>query len=358
MSDTLYDIAVVGAGPAGAQAAISAAHQMRHVLVLDAGRVSRREGRAYWSKCVEFQDVPVFKAITGPKFKKALREWMDDRPVEDTVIAGEKRKFGIDVQNAVLLNLTRSDDDTFLLEASVAKLGKDGSVQATETFRARRVVVATGFEDKWPRVEADETLRRMFDRYKMVFRYAGNRGGWHTCIRCDGHLHADEKMAFYGVGDYIYEMVVGAQDFTDKLTILTDGRPHGMTEKVHAHAVAQGVNIDERKIVRHIGEKTNLLGFEMEDGEELFFHGCFVDEGLEPNTRFLAGWDIGTDGDGLVKVDEDGQVVDAAGEPVPGLYAAGDLVAGERNLIAASFGMGQNAGLCASDSLRKWHYPT
>jgi hypothetical protein len=117
-------------------------------------------------------------------------------------------------------------------------------------------------------------------------------------------------------------------------------------------------NIDERKIVRHIGEKTNLLGFEMEDGEELFFHGCFVDEGLEPNTRFLAGWDIGTDGDGLVKVDEDGQVVDAAGEPVPGLYAAGDLVAGERNLIAASFGMGQNAGLCASDSLRKWHYPT
>ncbi|HEV2125331.1 MAG TPA: NAD(P)/FAD-dependent oxidoreductase, partial [Chloroflexota bacterium] len=34
---TVYDVAVVGAGPAGAQAAVSAAHQMKHVLILDAG---------------------------------------------------------------------------------------------------------------------------------------------------------------------------------------------------------------------------------------------------------------------------------------------------------------------------------
>ena len=164
-------------------------------------------------------------------------------------------------------------------------------------------------------------------------------------------------MAFYGVGDYIYGMVVGAQDFTDKLTILTDGRPHGMSKPVLDQAKAQGVEIDERKIVRHIGEKTDLLGFEMEDGEEVFFHGCFVDEGLDPNTRFLMGWDAKTDADGLLVVDEDNQVLDATGEPIPGLYAAGDIVAGERKLITAALAMGQNAGLSASDSLRAWRYP-
>ncbi len=357
MSETVYDIAVIGAGPAGAQAAISGSHQMRHVLVLDAGRISRREGRAYWSKTVEFEDVPVFKGITGPKFKKSLREWMEARPVQDVVIAGESRKFGIDIQSAVLLNLTRGEDDVFLLDTSVDKLDSDGALQSTATFRARRVIVAAGFEDKWPNIEIDESVERMFDQYRVVFRYAGNRRGWHTCIRCDGHLHVDERMAFYGVGDYIYEMVVGAQDFTDKLTILTDGRPHGMSEEVYAQAQAQGVEIDERKIVRHIGEKTDLLGFEMEDGDEVFFHGCFVDEGLEPNTRFLTGWDTQTDGDGLLVVDEDGQVLDSAGEAVRGLYAAGDIVAGERKLIAAALAMGQNAGLSASDSLRAWSFP-
>ena len=40
MSDTIYDVAVIGAGPAGTQAAVSASHQMRHVLVLHSGKVS------------------------------------------------------------------------------------------------------------------------------------------------------------------------------------------------------------------------------------------------------------------------------------------------------------------------------
>ena len=53
-------------------------------------------------------------------------------------------------------------------------------------------------------------------------------------------------------------------------------------------------------------------------------------------------------------VDEDGQVLDPEGEPVPGLFAAGDVVAGQRNLIATAFGLGQNAGLAASDLMREW----
>ena len=289
--DTVYDVAVVGAGPAGAQAAISVAHQMRHALVLDAGKISRREGRAYWSKSVEFEDVPVFDGITGPKFKRALREWMEARPVKETVIASERRLYGIDIRNAVLLKLRREADGTFALDCSVSRIGKDGSTEQA-TFHTRCVVVASGFEDLWPDIETDPSAERLFDKYKTVFRYAGNRRGWHVCIRCDGHLHVNEPMAFYGVGDYIYQMVLGAQDFTDKLTILTNGRPHGMSPPVLKQIQRQGVQIDERPIRRHIGERTNLIGVEMEDGDKLFFHGFFVDEGLEPNTAYLEGWGL------------------------------------------------------------------
>ena len=55
MTETIYDVAVIGAGPAGAQAAVSASHQMRHVLVLHSGKVSFSRGRAYWSKSVELK---------------------------------------------------------------------------------------------------------------------------------------------------------------------------------------------------------------------------------------------------------------------------------------------------------------
>lgn len=352
---TIYDVAVIGAGPAGAQAAISAAHQMRHVLVLDAGQVSRRRGRAYWSKSVEFEDVPVFTGITGPGLSKELAAWMASRPVRPFEFAREQRLCGIEVRGAFVLSLTR-EGDHIVMDASVEPL-KDGQTPRTERFVARAVVVASGFEDGWPDIEVDESAARMYKEYQSVFRYAGNRKGWHVCIRCDGHLHVNRRLAIVGVGDYVYGTAFGAQDFTEHITILTNGRPHSMSPPVLKQIKARGIEIDERKIVRHIGKGTDLLGFEMEDGSEVYFDGFFVDEGLTPNTEFLAGWDVQTDEEGLLVVDEDGQVLDTVGEPVPGLYAAGDLVAGTRNLIATAFALGQNAGLSASDSLRKWQWP-
>jgi len=355
MSDPLYDIAVVGAGPAGTQAAISASHQMRHVLVLDAGEVSNRKGRAYWSKTVEFEDVPVFPGITGPQFIKALHDWIAHHPVREVVLAGERRKVGIEKVGGLLMQLKR-DGDLFLLETSTSPL-VDGQAKELTLFRARRVIVASGFEDKWPDIELDESATRMFQRYRAVFRYAGNRHGWHVCIRCDGHLHVNEPLALLGVGENIYDVALGAQDFTDKITIFTNGRPHGLSPASLAQAKERNIVIDERRILRHIGDKTDLLGFEMEDGEKVYFHGFLVDEGLEPNTQFLKGWDVQTDAEGLLVVNEDNQVLDTSGKPVPGLYAAGDVVSGARKLIASAFGAGQNAGLCASDSLRRWQRP-
>lgn len=353
-SSLLYDVAVIGAGPAGSQAAVSAAHQLRHVLLLDAGQVSRRRGRAYWSKSVEIQDAPVFPGITGPALTKALREWVASFPVQPRT-PDDPRLTGIETRGAVLLNLIRTTDG-FELQAST-RPKKEGQPLSIETFKSRTVVIASGFEDGWPDIDVDASAEAMYERYRTVFRYAGNRKGWHLCIRCDGHLHIDRHIAIVGCGDYVYGTAFGAQDFTDKVTILTNGRPHGMSEPVLKQINDRGIQIIETPIVQHIGEGTDLLGFLMEDGSKLFFDGFFVDEGLTPNTEFLAGWDVQTDEEGLLVVDEDGQVLDGSGAAVPGLFAAGDIVAGTRNLIATAFALGQNAGLSASDSLRRWSWP-
>jgi thioredoxin reductase len=85
--------------------------------------------------------------------------------------------------------------------------------------------------------------------------------------------------------------------------------------------------------------------------------GFFVDYGLKANREYLRpddGWHLKVDDEGLLVVDEDGAVLDQNDEPIPGLFAAGDIVSGERNLIATAFGLGQNAGLAASDMMRTW----
>ena len=355
MAETIYDVVVIGAGPAGAQAAVSASHQMRHVLVLHSGKVSFSRGRAYWSKSVEIEDAPVFPGIIGPHFAKELMRWMESRPVVDFMIGGEKRKTGIEIRDGLATKLKRNGD-LFELKASTKTLKRGRDLEIAH-FKSRTVVVAAGFDDKWPDIEFELGEERLYKQYVTVFRYAGNRKGWHVCIRCDGHLHVNEHLALLGVGDYIYEAAIGAQDFTDKITILTNGRPHGMSPTVLKQVRERKINIIETKIKRHIGEKTNLLGFEMIDGSELFFHGFLVDEGLIPNTKFLEGWDYQKDEEGLIIANEDMQILDNKGVPIPGLFAAGDIISGERNLIATAFALGQEAGLSASDSLRQWHFP-
>jgi hypothetical protein len=79
----------------------------------------------------------------------------------------------------------------------------------------------------------------------------------------------------------VYSVALGAQDFTDKMTILTNGRPHGMSPEVLAQIKAREIDIIGTKIKAHIGGKTDLLGLELEDGRELYFDGFFVDEGLQ-----------------------------------------------------------------------------
>jgi len=349
----IYDVIVIGAGPAGSQAAISAAHQMRYVLLLNAGLVSSRKGRAFWSKSVEFEDVPVFPGLTGPALRKQLDAWIEAHPVTEFKIGDTNRKSGIVHQGGVVLTVTRNDSGAFDVETSTAAL-KSGVEKTVEHFVGHTIVIASGFEDVWPEIEINEEAESTFKQHQMIFRYAGNRRGWHVCIRCDGHLHVDEHLCVLAVGDAAYDITVGAQDFTDKISILTNGRPHGMSDAVLAKAKERGIDIIEGKIARHIGQKTELLGLELEDGRELMFSGFLVDEGLTPNTAYLDSWEYRKDDEGLIIVDDDRQMLDSDGSKIPGLFAAGDILSGERNLIATSSALGQDAGLAASDTLRKW----
>jgi thioredoxin reductase len=361
----VYDVAVIGAGPAGAQAAVSAAHQMRHVLVLDAAPVSQRKGRAYWSKSVAIQDAPGHASITGPRFAQALHHWMNAQEVRAVRFAGRERAVGIHRQAGVVLRVRQVPPEAgerapagylFEIEASTTQLRAHRPLEI-ERFHARALVVASGFEDVWPDIEVEEGATRLYQRYRTIFRFAGNRRGWHVCIRCDGHLHVDQHLAILATGDFAWGIARGAQDFTSKMTILTNGQPPGLSGERLETLKRQRIEIVTEPVVAHIGKGTDLLGLRLANGQELYFDGYMLDHGLVPNTGYLKpedGWLLRTDEEGLLLIDEDGQVLNPQGEAVPGLFAAGDIVSNQRNLIATAFGLGQNAGLSASDLMREW----
>lgn len=361
----VFDVAVIGSGPAGAQAAVSAAHQMRSVLVVEAGGVSQRKGRAFWNKSVDFLDVPVFPGITGPKLSQALVAWMGAQPGQVVTISGVTRHSGIWRRAGMVLRVTRGEAPDgatapagylFEIEASTKAL-KPGVPLTVERFRARSLVIASGFEDVWPDIEVTEGADRLYQSHRVMFRYAGNRKGWHVCIRCDGHLHVDEHLAIVASGDFGWHVARGAQDFTAKATIFTNGEPPALSEARLAVLKERGIAIETEPIVAHIGKGNDLLGLRLASGREVMADGFFVDYGLKANREYLRpedGWDPKVDDEGLLVVDDDGAVLGQDDEPIPGLFAAGDIVSGEYNLIATAFGLGQNAGLAAADMMRAW----
>jgi thioredoxin reductase len=353
---TVFDMAVIGAGPAGCQAAVSAAHQTRHVALVDGGAVSLRRGRHFWAKSVKIVDAPVFPGITGPALNRSLQEWIAIQPERDVSLDGRTRRVGIRRLPAFVTNVDRNSDGTLAITIATSILPGNGAEPPTETFAARTLVVASGFEDAWPDIEVDLSAERTYQRYGVVFRYAGNRRGWHVCVRCDGHLHLDQTLAIVGVGDYIFDVVHGAQDFTRHMTVFTNGRPHGMSEGVLAEMTRRGIELETERIEAHIGAGRDLLGLRLADGRELYYDGFFMDEGLQANDAFLAGFNLQHSEDGLLVCDADRRLLDTTGHPIPGIWACGDIVAGERNLIAAAFASGQDAALQASDTLRRWPY--
>jgi hypothetical protein len=262
------------------------------VLVFNAAPISYRKGRAFWSKSVEITDVPGFPAITGPKLTHALSTWMAAQQVHTVTVGGRPRLAGIEHRAGVVLRVQRvaplpgeraPAGSLFRLEASTAPL-RPGRPLQIEVAHARTLVVASGFEDLWPDIQVDASAERLYQQYRTVLRYAGNRKGWHVCIRCDGHLHVDEHLAVVGTGELAYDIVRGAQDFTGRITILTNGRPHGMAPEQLATLGARGITIVGDRIEAHIGKRTDLLGLRFAGGRELYFDGYFVDVGLRPNT--------------------------------------------------------------------------
>jgi thioredoxin reductase len=311
------------------------------------------------------QDIPVFAGISGPRFAQALHGWLDAQPVRCVTISGRERPAGIERRPGVVQRLRRMPAEPgerapaghlFAIDASITPL-RAGRPRQHASYYARTVVIASGFDDVWPDIEVDESAHRLYRRYRTVFRFAGNQKGWHVCIRCDGHLHVDQHLAILATGDLAWDIAHGAQDFTTKMTILTNGEPHGFSDQQLRVLERQEIAIEPERVVAHIGKGTDLLGLRLADSRELYFDGYLVDRGLIPNTAYLKpedGWQLQTNEDGLLVVDEDAQVLDPGGTPIPGLFAAGDIVAGQRNLIATAFGLGQNAGLAASDLMREW----
>jgi thioredoxin reductase (NADPH) len=279
----LYDVAIVGSGPAGYTAAIYAARANLRTLVLQGEQVG---GQLMITSDVE--NYPGFEeAILGPELMERFEQ--------------QARRFGAEM---VARDVTRVD-----FSERPFRLWTDEGDDAT-LYQARTVIVATGASAKWLGLPSETRLQGR---------------GVSGCATCDGFFFRDKDLAVVGGGDTAMEEALFLTRYASHITLL-HRRDQFRASKIMQERVRQHPKIS----IRYNAAVDDILGANAVEGvrvrdlktgtvDDLPVQGVFVAIGHVPNTGVFRSH---------LDMDEHGYLVTRTFTMtnVPGVFAAGDVV--------------------------------
>ncbi|MBM4436749.1 MAG: thioredoxin-disulfide reductase [Actinobacteria bacterium] len=272
----MYDVAIVGSGPAGLTAAIYAARANLATLVLT--------GNAFGGQIATTHDVenyPGFEAITGPELTLRMRQ--------------QAERFGA----------TFVVDTVTAIDVAGPPFTLTGSADA---YVARAVIVASG---------ASPTLLGVPGELELWGR------GVSYCATCDGAFFKNMPVAVVGGGDSALQEGLFLTRFASKVTIVhrRDQLRAGplLQERARAHPKIEFAWNSVPVAIKGGDEVKGLRVRDVKTGAErdLTVAGVFVYIGHHPNTEIFAG-KLELDAGGYVRADR------RMHSSVEGIFVAGE----------------------------------
>lgn len=302
----VYDVIVIGSGPAGFTAAIYTSRARLETLVI-AG--SLWGGQLMLT--TEVENFPGFEeGIMGPDLMDNMRK--------------QAERFGTKI-----LFEDATDVD---FSSKPFKVKVEG-----RTFKGRSVIIATGASAKWLGLESEARLRGR---------------GVSTCATCDAPLFKGKKTVVVGGGDTALEEAIDLTKFAQKVTVIH------RRDKLRATRVLQERAFENNKInfvwdtvVQEILGKEKVEGVRLKNvktGEEskLATDAVFIAIGYKPNTDIF---------NRKIDLDERGYIIAHNGTKTSteGVFVAGDAEDYQYRQAVTAAGAGCKAALDAEKHLER-----
>ncbi len=299
----MYDIIVIGGGPAGLTAAIYARRANKSVLVIEKGSFG---GQITFSPKVE--NIPGFSEVTGNEFAEKLVE----------------QALGLDaeVECAEVLEIKQGDVKTVVTDSG--------------EFEAKTVIVATGAKHRMLGLPREE-------------EFVGE--GISFCAVCDGAFYAGRDVAVIGGGNSALQEAILLADLANKVYVVQNldflTGEQKLQEKL---AAKENVEIILGHTVKGIIGDTTLTGITIADSndneKQLDIDGMFVAIGLIPQNEAF---------EGVINLDERGYVTSDENclTNADGIFVAGDCRSKKIRQVATAAADGAVAALAACDYLDK-----
>jgi thioredoxin reductase (NADPH) len=316
--DDLYDVAVIGAGPAGLATAVYAASEGLSVLVLDAAVLGGQAGAS--ARIENYLGFPTGisgLALTGRAFNQA-------------------QKFGAQVAIPLVATRIRCDGSSDGGGDTVEiALSEQGSV------RARTVVVASGARYK----RAAIVNLKHFEGIRVHY--------WASAV--EAKLCAGEQIALVGAGNSAGQAAVFLAPLVKRLTIIVRGE--GLDTSMSRYLIDRIRMLENVEVLVH-SELTELHGEPMNQLQgatvrnrrtlqtaHLPVRHIFMFIGAEPNTAWLNGC-LTLDEKGYIVTGQRGDhqaimpALSSLQTSLPRVFAIGDVRSGSTKRVASAVGEG------------------
>ena len=299
----MYDIVIIGAGPAGLTAAIYALREEKKVVILEKETIG---GKITSSSKVE--NYPGFKSISGMDLANNLYEQVID-------LGGE-----INIEEVLSIE-----------NGKVKKVITDEN-----TYETKSIIIASGSKYKTLNLDNEEDL-------------IGN--GISFCTVCDGSFYKNKDVCVVGGANSALNSALYLSKICNKVYLIVRG-PKLKGDKKVIDDVLSANNIEvlyNTTVSEYVLDSDELVAIEVNNNESkkrLNVEGVFLAIGQSPEIEYL---------NNLVKVDENNYIVASENcmTNIDGIFVAGDVRKKEVRQLTTAVSDGTNAAINAINYLKE-----
>ncbi|MBB6729503.1 NAD(P)/FAD-dependent oxidoreductase [Cohnella zeiphila] len=296
MQEQLLDVAIVGGGPAGLNAALVLGRARKNVAVIDEGRPRNavtRESHGFLTR----------DGISPSEFRRVAKEQIAAYP-----------------------------SVSFVADTAVSVAGADGHFQITtatgQSFASRKLLFAVGMKDQPLNIPG---LTEVYGKSAFV------------CPYCDGWELRDQPLAVINRGAEVMHFAALISGWTDRFTICTNG-PDELTEEQREELRRHRVPLYDAPIRSIVSNEGIVRQVVLEDGTAVSCSGIFFKPELAIGSELPRALGCKLTELGSVEADMLGKT------NVPGVYSAGDAASRMHQVVAAA-SMGALAAAAMNNEL-------
>jgi NADH-dependent peroxiredoxin subunit F len=313
----VYDLIIIGGGPAGITAGIYAGRQRMKTLL-----ITKEFGGQMAKKSTEVCNYPGFERISGMELIEKFVEHL-------------KKQESVEIKFEQVSKVEKENDP-----ANGAGIFTITTAQS-EKIQSRAVIVATG---------ADPRPLEAVGEKDFIGK------GVSYCVTCDGPIFRNKTIAIIGGGNAGLEAALFMTNYATKIYVLefgaeikADEENKNEVEKSDKIEIITNASVKEIKGETMVNSLIYQDNISKED-KTLEVGGIFIEIGSQPATALVKGLVDFT------KRDEIQVESETFTTKTPGLFAAGDNNSGPYKQIVTAAGEGCKTALAAYDYLRKLNH--